>query len=1660
MANPPPCALDPAWCQTIISSIYDACDVSLGKVKGSADAALVVRHLEQIVVGIKKAASLYPKQSECMQIKHDVLAVEVKVAQLAYRAYLLHEKTKDIVPAYLQHCKEEYASAVEGITGVCVKLDDHPVTIGFKPMLPGAHEAEEKNALPALCSLAGEQSSSAPTLNSATPTHEDKDERTHTHTRDIRDLCHMFAEDTTGTSLVMVFANAGTGKTWLCRQAMRALSLRGSTRCVPLLVSLQDVVRLKLDFNDVLPRPTPNSATPTHKDEDEDECTDPLEQYIRTACSTKWADCLVAAYRAQNLVVILDGLDEVPGIRDDLVSYIIRQSGRKLRQCLLTSRPEFIPASLTAHMRAQHSLTSMYDLLPLSWNQQQNIIRLLIPDTGEDSAGHFMDQLLKYMRARTEFDRLACRLDPAGLRVLEGSQHADFDNTRSKRFVQTTRMSSPACDGLDLSADAAITTTTSTVLVRPVETCDELLEEARGCMGAITEIMRGIANSVGLATVESIEALDLLPGAAGLVVAPLKNTERIRIKAKNYAKLSQKTGIPDMAWIMDVVRFTASCTTVKQMLAFLAHLTSVDAGVMEVIRMKNLFATLENAHFRRLAVVIKFHLGQGHCHLFEVQIHHACIFSFNNANKSICRHPYEYFRKKFQGGVLKSALGDKTNGWLRLDGTLAKWSAFLQTPVLLSMFVVVLSRVDFGKSGDGQKQLPNTKLELYAAAVSAMVSKTASAASTSDTFQAILFQATQRHRVAGAPVGHEGAQVLEDLLMRMLEVVAFHNQTDAGTRKRVFTSKDVQQSLSSNYKQAKIQQAALQKAVTTKLQKLEANIHHGLCARALFTYQAVHSDEVSFNPGVIIEDVEQIDEDWWRGTVRDARGLFPRNHVDLIDLSAVRSEKKRELLLLDDVTQDLMLKAQECEQLEQEYARLHTLFQWLVAEGSGTNCIPTLKTLERRGDGTVTLQATHLSFQEYLCARHMEKHPEVIETAIGGPAAFIRFTTRQNNLTTLLPPGFVTSRVTEFVQSTKSRGGINMKDAELLGAALSSNLPLTVLNLDGCGLRDGELAVLGRALSQNQTQVAVCLSNNPGVTDYSALAGAYSLDLSNCKDLVDVSALGEVHSLNLSGCTGVLDVSGLSRVSILNLSGCNNVMEVSNLFGVTELVFQHVGHDEATEKVLGGSALGDGCDAHTTGFQKCGPKRVSGLGALKKLDLTGCSALVTVCDITSIDTMVLDNCSDLKDLRSVGTVRNASLKNCCSLLDVSVLSRCHTVNLSGCHNVVDVVGLAAVIELIAKDCKRLQRVNRLGALMKLDLSGCSALRTVCDITSVETLLLDGCNALDKFRDIGAVKNASLKNCSSLVDVSVLSSCNTVNLFGCKNIIKVSGFGTVTELIMQGCKSLQQVSGMGVLTKLDLAGCAALTTVCDITSIHSLVLDDCGALTNLHHVGAVNNASLKNCSSMLKISWLSSCRTLNLSGSYSTPGRVTDLGFEKLAAARPLLASLNLRHCKQVTDLGVERLADGCPQLVSLILMYCTNVTDMGLRKLAEGCPRLASLDLHGCNKVTDKGLLKLAEGCPLLASVNLTNCYSVTDLGLKKVAEGCPLLASLNITNCISVTDLGLEKIAECCPKLASLDLDGCTKVTDQGLSKLAEGCLIRCSHLAEGSQHLGSRCH
>ena len=53
-------------------------------------------------------------------------------------------------------------------------------------------------------------------------------------------------------------------------------------------------------------------------------------------------------------------------------------------------------------------------------------------------------------------------------------------------------------------------------------------------------------------------------------------------------------------------------------------------------------------------------------------------------------------------------------------------------------------------------------------------------------------------------------------------------------------------------------------------------------SRLLLVGFAAGDDEISFDPGDIITNVEKIDDGWWMGDCHGHRGLFPSNYVEAI----------------------------------------------------------------------------------------------------------------------------------------------------------------------------------------------------------------------------------------------------------------------------------------------------------------------------------------------------------------------------------------------------------------------------------------------------------------------------------------------------------------------------------------------------------------------------------------------------------------------------------------------------------------------------------------------------------------------------------------------------------------------------------------------------------
>eukprot|EP00794_Sanderia_malayensis_P005307 gene5307-5976_t len=74
---------------------------------------------------------------------------------------------------------------------------------------------------------------------------------------------------------------------------------------------------------------------------------------------------------------------------------------------------------------------------------------------------------------------------------------------------------------------------------------------------------------------------------------------------------------------------------------------------------------------------------------------------------------------------------------------------------------------------------------------------------------------------------------------------------------------------------------------------VQATSPAGMTVKAVYDYQAEGEDEISFDPGDLITNVEAVDEGWWKGAGPDGRfGLFPANYVEVVSDGAQPSEQQ------------------------------------------------------------------------------------------------------------------------------------------------------------------------------------------------------------------------------------------------------------------------------------------------------------------------------------------------------------------------------------------------------------------------------------------------------------------------------------------------------------------------------------------------------------------------------------------------------------------------------------------------------------------------------------------------------------------------------------------------------------------------------------------------
>ena len=167
------------------------------------------------------------------------------------------------------------------------------------------------------------------------------------------------------TQPVLVRAGPGTGKTWMAKQAVFTLAdrlLRGGIgisdgiRLVPIVVFVQRIIYLLRE--DTLGKSGGSL----------------LRKYIESVYSGKkmeaWQEMLMQAYEMRALVVLLDGVDEAAGLRDQIDEFVHKEVVPSGNRVLVTSRPEGI------HLATYSKTFVVMNLCQLTNEQQRRVINI------------------------------------------------------------------------------------------------------------------------------------------------------------------------------------------------------------------------------------------------------------------------------------------------------------------------------------------------------------------------------------------------------------------------------------------------------------------------------------------------------------------------------------------------------------------------------------------------------------------------------------------------------------------------------------------------------------------------------------------------------------------------------------------------------------------------------------------------------------------------------------------------------------------------------------------------------------------------------------------------------------------------------------------------------------------------------------------------------------------------------------------------------------------------------------------------------------------------------------------------------------------------------------------------------------------------------------
>ena len=175
-------------------------------------------------------------------------------------------------------------------------------------------------------------------------------------------------------------------------------------------------------------------------------------------------------------------------------------------------------------------------------------------------------------------------------------------------------------------------------------------------------------------------------------------------------------------------------------------------------------------------------------------------------------------------------------------------------------------------------------------------------------------------------------------------------------------------------------------------------------------------------------------------------------------------------------------------------------------------------------------------------------------------------------------------------------------------------------------------------------------------------------------------------------------------------------------------------------------------------------------------------------------------------------------------------------------------------------------------------------------------------------------------------------------------------------------------------------------------------------------------------------------------------RLTDGGVAAIAAASPMLESLDLSGAMRVTDVSLRVIAMNCSNLRSFNVGGCAGLCGAGLAAIGSQCKKLETVRLAGCGRAaTGWALHALVTGCgESLTSLDLSHCALLTDADCGAVAKHCRGLIRLDLSHCRQTGDQAAVNVSEHCHRIEYLNMarsELLHKTSDVALLSIAEGC-------------------